>query len=81
LDVAWIRRSRIGGDNWAVEEIPLGETTESYRVTSFDDQGAQLEQQTVTSPAASLAAANVASITVEQISSLFGPGRAARLQI
>ncbi|MEM6648683.1 MAG: glycoside hydrolase TIM-barrel-like domain-containing protein [Pseudomonadota bacterium] len=81
LDVAWIRRSRIGGDNWAVEEIPLGETTESYRVTSFDDQGAQLEQQTVTSPMASLAAANVASITVEQISSLFGPGRAARLQI
>ena len=30
--VNWIRRSRIGGDNWDETEIPLGETSELYDV-------------------------------------------------
>jgi hypothetical protein len=31
IHIGWIRRSRIGGDGWAVE-VPLGEELEAYRV-------------------------------------------------
>ncbi len=30
--LSWIRRTRIGGDNWEVETTPLGEAFERYRV-------------------------------------------------
>ena len=30
--ISWIRRTRIGGDNWEVEEVPLGELTEEYKL-------------------------------------------------
>ena len=30
--ITWIRRSRVGGDNWVPEEIPLGENSEKYLV-------------------------------------------------
>ncbi|MEN3792942.1 glycoside hydrolase/phage tail family protein [Fulvimarina sp. MAC3] len=30
---AWIRRTRIGGDSWENEEVPLGEDREVYRLT------------------------------------------------
>ena len=81
LGVRWIRRTRIGGDNWAVAEVPLGETAESYRVITYDGVGAVLETQTVSSPSASVTAAGVATIAVEQISSLYGPGRAAQIGV
>ncbi|MDY8109138.1 glycoside hydrolase TIM-barrel-like domain-containing protein [Fulvimarina sp. 2208YS6-2-32] len=29
---SWVRRTRIGGDNWQAEEVPLGEDREIYRV-------------------------------------------------
>ena len=29
----WVRRARFGGDNWAAEEVPLGEEREAYRIT------------------------------------------------
>ena len=32
LTISWIRRTRIGGDNWEVAEIPLSEDSESYEV-------------------------------------------------
>lgn len=32
LAASWIRRSRIEGDSWDLEEIPLGENTETYRI-------------------------------------------------
>ncbi len=35
MRVNWIRRSRIGGDDWFAPEIPLGETTEKYRLSFF----------------------------------------------
>lgn len=28
----WVRRTRIDGDSWVSEEVPLGEATETYRV-------------------------------------------------
>jgi len=36
--VTWIRQSRMGGDNWAALEIPLGETREFYRVELLQGQ-------------------------------------------
>ena len=38
----WIRRTRIGGDSWDGIDVPLGETSELYRVTVADGFGASL---------------------------------------
>ncbi|MEM6415014.1 MAG: glycoside hydrolase/phage tail family protein [Pseudomonadota bacterium] len=32
LLISWVRRTRIGGDTWDVEEVPLGEAFERYRL-------------------------------------------------
>jgi hypothetical protein len=32
VQVRWTRRTRIGGDDWGVAEVPLSETREVYRV-------------------------------------------------
>ena len=32
LDIAWIRRTRVGGDSWDQTEVPLGEDSEAYEV-------------------------------------------------
>jgi len=32
IKILWIRRTRIGGDGWEREEVPLGEVFERYRV-------------------------------------------------
>ncbi|MEM6496286.1 MAG: glycoside hydrolase/phage tail family protein [Pseudomonadota bacterium] len=36
LTISWIRRTRTGGDNWEVEDVPLGEEFESYEVDILD---------------------------------------------
>src|SRR5581483_7675868 len=36
LSVTWMRRTRIGGDNWDAVEVPLGEETERYEVDILD---------------------------------------------
>lgn len=30
--LSWIRRTRVGGDDWDAVEVPLGETREAYEV-------------------------------------------------
>jgi hypothetical protein len=30
--LSWIRRTRIDGDSWALQDVPLGEDAESYAV-------------------------------------------------
>jgi len=37
--LTWIRRTRIGGDNWEVTEVPLAEDDESYRLDILDALG------------------------------------------
>ncbi len=37
--VSWIRRSRIGGDDFDAEDIPLGETAEYYKLEILDGPG------------------------------------------
>ena len=34
--VSWIRRTRVGGDNWEATEVPLGETAEFYALDILD---------------------------------------------
>ncbi len=34
--ISWIRRTRIGGDSWVANEVPLGEDFEAYEVDILD---------------------------------------------
>jgi len=42
--LSWIRRTRIGGDDWAQTEVPLGETAEAYDVEIYDVPGTTLKR-------------------------------------
>ncbi|MFN3259907.1 MAG: hypothetical protein ACE37J_05035, partial [Pikeienuella sp.] len=82
LKVSWIRRSRIGGDNWTDVEPPLGEAREAYRIRI----GSFVDVETVAPrhvwPSASQAAAGAigpVEISVTQLSDQFGEGPAAKV--
>jgi len=86
--VSWIRRTRIEGDSWALEEVPLGESVESYRVRVLAG-GTLRREETVTSTAWTYDASAMAvdgitgpfDVEVAQISELYGPGQFARIVI
>jgi hypothetical protein len=55
--LSWIRRTRFGGDNWELAEVPLNEETEAYAVDVLS--GTALKRRLkVTSPAALYASAD-----------------------
>jgi hypothetical protein len=55
--IGWIRRTRIGGEGWSAEEVPLGEEAEAYRLDILD--GATVKRTiTTAAPAAVYAAAD-----------------------
>ncbi len=81
----WVRRTRIGGDDWVSPETPLGETREAYRVEILDADDTPLWTQETASPEILLATdeetalfpdAPKASfaIRIAQVSDAFGPG-------
>jgi hypothetical protein len=81
--VQWIRCTRIDGDLWADSDVPLGEDSESYRVTVL--QAGQIKREaTVHSPFWQYDAADRTAevgtdafdIKVAQISARFGVGPA-----
>ena len=86
--LSWIRRTRIGGDGWEDFEVPLGEENERYLVRVLDTEGVIREAQ-VSEPAWTYTAAQQAqdglvggfTVTVAQISGLFGPGPAASVGV
>ncbi|PHS40237.1 MAG: hypothetical protein COA91_04475 [Robiginitomaculum sp.] len=39
INISWIRRTRVGGDNWAALDVPLGEDSERYVVEFLDAGG------------------------------------------
>ena len=88
LEVTWIRRTRIDGDSWTSQEVPLGEESERYLVRVTQD-GTLLREATVTAPAWSWSAAaqsadgasGTVTISVAQISARFGPGLARRKSV
>jgi hypothetical protein len=50
ITVTWVRRTRLGGDAWELEDVPLGEGSESYRVDVMNG-AAVIRSTTVPSPA------------------------------
>lgn len=86
--VAFIRRSRIGGDRFDVMEVPLGEAFEAYRVTVRDGTGATVRVIETAVQAAVYAAADqiadfgalppALDLAVAQLSEAVGPGRETR---
>jgi hypothetical protein len=79
--VSWLRRTRIDGDNWDLEDVPLGEAVESYQVRVVKD-GAIVRTASVTTPAWTYSPAERAldgatvpfGVEVAQVSDRFGPG-------
>ncbi len=85
IAVSWIRRTRIGGDSWTGEDVPLGETQERYRIeVRRADTGALLRTAEPTAPAFTYTAAQQAADTpggtpaltlrAAQLSDAIGPG-------
>lgn len=87
-DLNWVRRTRVNGDSWDLEEVPLGEAYEAYRVRVLHD-GAVRREETVSAPNWSYGAAARAedgvtvpfTVEIAQISDLFGPGHEARITL
>jgi hypothetical protein len=88
LAVSWIRRTRIGGDSWLSEEVPLGEESERYVVRVMG--GLTLLRETdVGTPGwtytAQMRAADGVTgpfaIEVAQVSASFGPGPHRRIAL
>ena len=50
IELSWIRRTRIGGDRWQVDEVPLGEVSERYRIEIIAS-GEVVRMEEVTMPA------------------------------
>jgi len=79
--IAWVRRTRIGGDNWETVEVPLGEEREEYRLRIVSG-GSVVRSVTLATPAytytaaeqAADGAAGVLSFRVAQLSVSFGYG-------
>jgi GTA TIM-barrel-like domain/Putative phage tail protein len=90
--LSWIRRTRIGGDDWSQTEVPLGETAEGYDVEIYDVPGAALKRAvSVTGPSLAYSAAQQIAdfgapqwnftARVYQTSDAFGRGPAAEALI
>ena len=86
--MSWIRRTRIDGDSWASEEVPLGEASERYRVRVVQG-GTILREVNLSQPSWTYSAAAQASdgvvpgftVDVAQVSETFGPGPYTRIMI
>lgn len=48
--LSWIRRSRIGGDSWEADDVPLGEEVERYQIEIAPPGGAVLRTATAAQP-------------------------------
>nr|WP_281065531.1 glycoside hydrolase TIM-barrel-like domain-containing protein [Jiella sonneratiae] len=86
VTLGWVRRTRVGGDNWAAREVPLGEEAELYRVVVGD--GETLVTYEVTAPQLDLTAAEQTmrfgalpeqlQVSVAQVSPVWGAGTSRR---
>ena len=83
IRLTWIRRTRVGGDDWSGEDVPLGEEAERYRLEILVD-GSVVRTANVAEPAfryaladqvADLGAAPAAlHVRVAQVAPGLGPG-------
>jgi hypothetical protein len=88
IEITWIRRTRIDGDDWDIPEVPLGEETESYLVRVVKN-GFVLRETIVPQalwiyPLSEQAADGLTGtyeVQVSQMSATYGPGPAARIDL
>ena len=80
-EITWIRRTRISGDGWDGQSVPLGEESELYSIRVYHDGSIVREEETSTALwVYSDAAKSVDGVSgeytvkVAQISSIFGAG-------
>jgi hypothetical protein len=86
VEMTWIRRTRVGGDAWEAEDVPLGEERERYRVDILNGSDV-VRTLTASEPTALYAAADEIAdfgsaqssltIRVAQVSTTAGRGIAA----
>lgn len=75
LVLRWTRRTRLGGAWMDGIDVPLSEAAESYRVRVLDAGGTVLEEQTVSTPTATVADdPDAVTIEVAQMSATVGAG-------
>ena len=84
VTVSWVRRTRVGGDDWRAADVPLGETAQAYRLEVLLDDAAVLSVETA-EPQWSISETELAALLgglpaaldlrLAQISSRTGPGR------
>ncbi|GAB4520048.1 MAG: glycoside hydrolase TIM-barrel-like domain-containing protein [Parvularculaceae bacterium] len=87
IQFTWIRRTRIGGDQWDGGEVPLGENREAYRLDILN-AGAVVRSIDTQAPTALYAFADqeadfgaggpagAIDVRLRQLSDAFGPGEA-----
>lgn len=83
LDMFWIRRTRLGGDNWSALEVPLSEAREFYRVQVMNGQNLLFETEIMT-PDVSLSSQMISEAThllIAQGSELYGYGAELRVEL
>ncbi|MDH5798117.1 MAG: host specificity protein, partial [Paracoccaceae bacterium] len=88
LSLAWVRRTRVGGDSWGAGDVPLSEESERYLLRVVAG-GTVKREETVSLPAWTYTAAMQAAdgmsgsfeLHVAQISAYFGPGLFGRIEI
>lgn len=79
--VSWIRRTRIGGDNWVAMEVPLGETREFYRVQIMAGDNLIGEYETDMSEFTFDASISASHILIAQGSEIYEFGPALRIDL
>ncbi|MFC6487982.1 baseplate multidomain protein megatron [Nitratireductor sp. GCM10026969] len=91
LHLSWIRRGRIGADNWMAGDIPMGEAHELYRVEVAPQDGAALRTVDCTNREWTYGATTMQAdfggvppaidVTIRQVSATAGAGMALRRTI
>ena len=81
---SWIRRSRVGGDDWMAPEVPLGEEREEYWIEIAPAAGTAVREAIATAPSWHYPAAAIAAdfptlpasvdVSVRQLSASVGWG-------
>ena len=88
IQLSWTRQTRVDGDSWDLEDVPLGEESEAY-VLRVSNEGTVLRETRVATPAwvysaaaqAEDAAIGVLQFSVAQVSARYGPGRWAEVSL
>jgi len=81
LAISWVRRARIGGDDWSALDVPLSEESERY-LLRISEGGSVLREEVLSAPAWLYpAAAQLAdgagaefTVSVAQVSAVYGAG-------